>query len=279
MRLNNRSYFAGGVLTPPLTKGDAHPLWKPHLAVPRSGQLGQLKIFVAVAALLLSVSSVAAQPARDRPRPPSITVNGEATIAAEPDQAQIDIGVTTQARTAPEASRENAERLGRVVAEVKKLLSKTDEVKTSGYALNPQYRYPQGGKPEIVGYLANNIVRIKTAKLDDVGKLIDAAMQAGANNINRLMFTLKDEEAARLDALRQASAKAKAKAEAIAASLGLKILRIASVTEGERTFQPIYRQTPMARGEALTAQAPTPVEPGTVDVKSTVSLTAEVSER
>ena len=236
-------------------------------------------VLPAVAALLLSVSTVAAQPARDRPRPPSITVNGEAIIAAEPNQAQIDIGVTTQARSAPEASRENAERLGRVLAEVKKLLSKADEVKTSGYSLNPQYRYPQGGKPEIVGYTANNIVRIKTTKLDDVGKLIDAAMQAGANNINRLMFTIKDEEAARLDALRQASAKAKAKAEAIAASLGLKILRIASVTEGERSFQPIFRQTPMARGEALTAQAPTPVEPGTVDVRSTVSLTAEVSER
>jgi len=235
--------------------------------------------FSTVTALLLSVSTVFAQPAPDRPRPPSITVNGEATIAAEPDQAQIDIGVFTQARSAPEASRENAERLARVLAEVKKLLGRGDEVKTSGYSLNPQYRYPQGGKPEIVGYIANNVVRIKTAKLDDVGKLIDTAMQAGANNINRLVFTLKDEEAARLDALRQASAKAKAKAEAIAASLGLKILRIASVTEGERSFQPIFRQAPMARGEALAAQAPTPVEPGTVDVRSTVSLTAEVGER
>jgi uncharacterized protein YggE len=234
---------------------------------------------VAVIALLLSVAIVKAQPVPERPRPPSITVNGEATIAAEPDQAQIDIGVTTQARTAPEASRENAERLARVLAEVKKLLSKADEVKTSGYALNPQYRYPQGGKPEIVGYIANNIVRIKTARLDEVGRLIDAAMQAGANNINRLLFTLKDEEAARLDALRQASAKAKAKAEAIAASLGLKIIRISSISEGERSFQPILRQVPMARAEALAAQAPTPVEPGTVDVRSTVTLTAEVAER
>ena len=234
---------------------------------------------VAVIALLLSVAIVKAQPVPERPRPPSITVNGEATIAAEPDQAQIDIGVTTQARTAPEASRENAERLARVLAEVKKLLSKADEVKTSGYALNPQYRYPQGGKPEIVGYIANNIVRIKTARLDEVGRLIDAAMQAGANNINRLLFTLKDEEAARLDALRQASAKAKAKAEAIAASLGLKIIRISSISEGERSFQPILRQVPMARAEALAAQAPTPVEPGTVDVRSTVTLTVEVAER
>ena len=237
------------------------------------------KLLTIFGAILLLGETAQAQQISERPRPPSITVNGEATIAAEPDQAQIDIGVTTQARTAPDASRENAERLARVLAEVKKLLSKGDEVKTSGYGLNPQYRYPQGGKPEIVGYTANNIVRIKMAKLDEVGKLIDAAMQAGANNINRLLFTLKDEEAARLDALRQASAKAKTKAEAIAASLGLKVLRIAAVTEGERSFQPIYRQAPMARGEALAAQAPTPVEPGTVDVRSTVTLTAEVGEK
>ncbi len=235
-------------------------------------------IFLAVLWLAFTASATAQQ-RPERPRPPSISVTGEATIAAEPDQAQIDIGVTTQARNAPDASRENAERISRVLAEVKKLLGKGDEVKTSGYALNPQYRYPQGGKPEIVGYQANNMVRIKMSKLDDVGKIIDAAMQNGANNINRLAFTLKDPEAARLDALKQASAKAKTKAEAIAASLGLKIVRIASVSEGEQSFQPVFRAAPMARGAALAADAPTPIEQGTVDVRSTVTLVAEVSER
>jgi uncharacterized protein YggE len=234
---------------------------------------------IAVTLLSFSATAIHAQPRPERPMPPSITVNGDATIAAEPDQARIEIGVTTQARTAPEAARENAERLARVLAEVKKVLSKGDEVKTSSYALTPQYRYPQGGKPEIVGYTASNIVRVTTARLDDVGKLIDTAMQAGANTINRLQFTLKDEDAARLAALRQASAKALAKAEAIAASLGLKVLRIAAVAEGERSFQPIYRPAPMARGETLAAAAPTPVEAGTVDVRSTVTLTVEMGER
>ena len=125
-------------------------------------------------------------------------------------------------------------------------MGKADEIKTSGYALTPNYRYPQGGKPEIVGYKANNTVRIKTTNLDHVGRLIDSAMQAGANNVNRLMFTLKDEQGAQLEALRAASAKAKTKAEAIAASLGLKIVKIASITEGERAVQPVFRQA-MAR--------------------------------
>jgi hypothetical protein len=227
--------------------------------------------------LLLGGSGAHAQQSNERPRPPSITVSGEATISAEPDQAQIDIGVVTQARTAPEASKENAERLSRVLAEVKKLIGKSDEVKTSGYSLAPNYRYPQGGKPEIVGYTASNTLRIKTTNLNLAGRLIDSAMQAGANNVNRLVFTLKDELAAQLEALKTASAKAKAKAEAVASSLGLKIVRIAAVTEGERTVQPIYRQAMAARAEA--APAPTPVEPGTVEVRSTVSMTVEVSEK
>ncbi len=239
-----------------------------------------MKSLAILAMTLLGFASLAnGQQRPERPRPPTISVNGEATIAADPDQAQIDIGVTTQARSAPDASRDNAERISRVLNEVKKILGKGDEVKTSGYALNPQYRYPQGGRPEIVGYQANNTVRIKMAKLDDVGKVIDAAMQNGANTINRLAFTLKDEEAARLDALKRAAAKAKAKAESIAAALGLKIVKIIAVTEGEQSFQPLYRAAPMARGDALAAQAPTPVEPGTVDVRSSVSLVAEIGER
>jgi uncharacterized protein YggE len=187
------------------------------------------------------------------------------------------MGVVTQARTAPVASKENAERLTRVLSEIKKELGKTDEVKTSGYSLTPAYRYPQGGKPEIVGYNASNTVRIKTTNLDLVGRLIDSAMQAGANNVNRLVFTLKDEQSAQLDALRAASLKARTKAEAIATTLGLKVVKITSVAEGERIIQPIVRQITALRAEATPAQ--TPVEPGTVEVRSTVSMTVEVTDQ
>ena len=237
-----------------------------------------MKQFLALAGVLLFLTpSVWAQQERARPRPPTITVTGEALISAEPDQAQLDIGVVTQARTAPEASKENAERVARVLSEVKKILGKNDEVKTSGYSLTPAYQYPQGGKPEIVGYNASNTLRIKTRSLDLVGRLIDSAMQAGANNVNRLVFTLKDEQSAQLEALRAASLKARSKAEAIATALGLKIVKITAVTEGERMIQPIVRQVTALRAEAAPAQ--TPVEPGTVDVRSTVSMTVEVAQQ
>jgi len=222
---------------------------------------------------------VSAQQDDRRPRPPSVTANGEAVITVEPDQAEIDVGVVTQARNAPDAAKENAEKLARVMVEVKKLLGKGDEVKTASYSLNPSYRYPQGGKPEIVGYTATNVLRIKTGNLENVGKLIDAAMKSGANTIQRLVFTLKDEHSVQLQALRLASAKAKAKAEEMASALGLKVVRILAVNEGERGVRPII--PPQARGAQMDvmAAAPTPVEVGTIEVRSSVTLTAEVGPR
>jgi uncharacterized protein YggE len=226
--------------------------------------------------LIIFTGVASAQPTETRPRPPSVTAQGEAVITAEPDQAQIDIGVVTQGRNALDAAKENAEKLARVASEVKKFLGKGDEVKTANYSLNPNYRYPQGGKPEIVGYTATNVLQIKTGALENVGNLIDAAMRSGANTIQRLLFTLKDEHSAQIQALRLASTRAKAKAEAMANALGLKIVKVLSVTENERGVRPIIM--PQSRGTQMetAATAPTPVEPGTIEVRSSVTLTAEI---
>ncbi|HWP24338.1 MAG TPA: SIMPL domain-containing protein, partial [Candidatus Binatia bacterium] len=189
--------------------------------------LTMIRLFLCLAAL---PALLEAHETERLPRVPVVTASGEAVINVEPDQAEIDVGVVTQARTAPDAAKENAAKLARVIAALKKQLGKNDEVKTAGYSLTPNYRYPrEGGKPEITGYTATNVVRVRTANLDHVGKLIDAAMQAGANRVNRLVFTVQDEQGAQLQALRIASTKARAKAEAIAGALGLQIARVISV--------------------------------------------------
>ena len=237
-------------------------------------------LMLTLASLFLLPSALRSQePDTDRARPPSVTAHGEAIITAEPDQAEIDIGVVTQARTAPDAAKENAAKVTRVMVEVKKFLGKGDELKTASYSLSPTYRYPQGGKPEIVGYTATNVLRIKTGDLAGIGKLIDASMQAGANAINRLAFTLKDEHTAQLQALRLATQKATAKADEIAGAVGQRIVRILSVTEGERAVKPILM--PLARGaqmEALSAPS-TPVEAGTIEIRSSVTLTGELGPK
>lgn len=236
-----------------------------------------MKLGLALTAVfLLWTTSARAQLPDKRPGPPSVTATGEAVITVEPDQAEIDIGVVTQARSALVATRENADKLARVITEIKKTLGKGDEVKTASYSLTPNYRYPQGGKPELVGYTATNILRVRTGTLANVSKLIDGAMRSGANTIQRLIFNLKDEQGAQLQALRLATQKAKAKAEAMAAALGLRVVTILSITESERGVRPVVMaRARAAQMEALRA-APTPVEAGTIEVRASVTLTAEL---
>jgi hypothetical protein len=227
----------------------------------------------------LAPPTLYAQESGSRIKPPNITVTGEALLMVEPDQAEIDVGVVTQSKTAPEAAGENAERAARVIAALRKLLTAADEIKTSGYTLTPSYRYPkEGGKPEIVGYTATNVVRIRTGALKSVGNLIDTAMRSGANRVQRLVFTLKDPLDAQRSALREATVKAKSKAEEVARALGVKITKVLSVTESGQGFQPRMAEALAARADAMPA-APTPIEPGTIEVRSTVTLTAEIAER
>lgn len=230
-------------------------------------------------ALVLSVSLTSFAAAQEREQKfPSVTVSAEAIVMVEPDQAEIDVGVVTEAKTAAQAAKDNAAKAAAVIAEVKKLLKAGDQTKTVGYSVSPVYRNPsprEGGKPEIAGYSATNVVQVRTAAISDVGRLVDTATQAGANRIQRLVFTLKDEEAPQREALKAATVKAKAKAEEMARALGVKIARVLSVVENERSFRPFMRESVQMLARA--APEPTPIESGSVQVRSAVTLTAEIS--
>ncbi len=230
---------------------------------------------------LLFAALVAAQgPEPQRPPAfPHIRVTGEATVSTRPDLAEVDIGVVTQAPTADAAAAQNAQQLDAVVTVLRKQLGANASIRTTGYSLAPNYRYPrEGGRPTINGYTATNVVQVKTERLAEVGKVIDQATQSGANTIQRLRFTLKNEGGARAQALREAATDARDKANALAAALGLRVVRIASVTEGEPArVIPLSRETMMTMAQRSEA-APTPVEPGTVDVRATVTLVVEVAQ-
>ncbi len=219
----------------------------------------------------LAVMAQEAAPARAQVRS-----SAEAVVQAKPDQAQIEIGVTTQAATAQAAAAQNATQLDAVLAQLRKLLAGRGTLETSGYSLVPNYRYPKDGKPEIAGYTASNLVLVKTQELKLVGAVIDAATQAGANTIHRLRFMLRDDEAVRLEALREATRKARAAAEAMAAAAGLKPVRIVSIEHAPApAFRPM-REMAMARAAEIAA-APTPVEPGVIEVQASVTLVLEAA--
>jgi uncharacterized protein YggE len=172
--------------------------------------------------------------------PPAIRVSSEAIVTAKPDQVELDLGVVTQAQSAPATASQNAKQLDNVLAELRRALGTGATLETISYTLQPNYQYPkEGGKPAITGYTATNLVRVTLNDLTAVGKVIDVATQTGANQLRRLQFKLKDEQAARAQALRAAAAKARAQAETLASALGVKIVRVLSAVESGANAQPV----------------------------------------
>jgi hypothetical protein len=229
--------------------------------------------FAVCAALFIGVTGASAQTMEQHHKmPPSINTTAEATVTARPDRARIDVGVTTRADTSEAAVGQNAQKLDATLERLRGLLGGNANITTVSYTLQPNYRYPrEGGEPELTGYTASNIVRVIVDDLTKVGTVIDTATEAGANRVQSLQFMLKDDRAIKAQALREAALDARQKADALADALNLKIVRILNVTESGQAMIPI-RDVAYARAET----ASTPIEPGIIEIKATVSLTVEV---
>ena len=205
----------------------------------------------------------------------SIRVTGDAQVTAKPDRVQIDIGVTTRADSSQAAATQNARQVDAVLAAVKKSAGPTAVLKTVNYSLSPTYKYQNGHEPLITGYTASNLVQVTLDDLARISNVIDAAAQAGANQVRGIQFTLRDQDAVRADALRKAAAKARADADVLAAALGLKVVRVLSVEESGAPRFPVMRT--MSAAASAGAEVATPVESGTLDVAADVVLTVEVA--
>ncbi len=230
-------------------------------------------------AIILALCS-SALPAQEAGRPPVkpppfVTATGESTIEAKPDQATINIGVVTQASTASAASSQNATQLTAVLDKIKSEIGGKGEIRTAGYSVNPNLSYPNppnSGGPKIVGYTASNTVRVKLDDISLVGRVVDAATATGANAVHGIQFSVKDEQGVRAQALQEAARKARSAGEAIASALGLRVVRVQSAEAGHSSFvRPM-----MAMQMSSAARAQTPVEPGSVEISATVTVTLEV---
>jgi uncharacterized protein len=161
---------------------------------------------------------------------------------------------------------------------VRAAAGKGAELRTVSYSLSPNYQYHAGGEPTLTGYTALNVVQVTLDELTRMGDVIDAATHTGANRVQGIQFTLRDPEAVRTEALREAALHARAEADTLAAALGLKILRVLTVDESSPRFVPLRAHLSTAR-VAGGAEASTPVEAGTLDVTADVTLTVEVGPR
>jgi uncharacterized protein len=215
---------------------------------------------------------------------PYVQAVGEATISAKPDRAVVEIRVVTEGAAAMPVAAQNAEQTDTVVANLRKLLGGSSQLKTTSYSVQPNYQYPKpGAAPKVSGYVATNAVEVTLDDFALVSKVIDRALQSGATHIQDLRYGLKDPRAVHARALRQAAEEARAGAEAIATGLGLRVVRVLSaeeLTSGDAGFG-VYKKAPPPApppGTTLETAPPTPVEIGTIDVEAKVILRVEVGQ-
>jgi uncharacterized protein len=213
----------------------------------------------------LTLPSVAQTPS-PAPEGRTVAVTGTATIRSDPDQATVTLGVQTAAQTAEAAMRDNAKKMTDVMAAIRREGVAADDISTAWIDLYP--RYDDNGTT-VVGYTAENQVNAIVRNMDGIGAVIDAAVAAGANLTSGISFGLSDTNRGLDDALQQAVADARSKAEVLAQAGGAQLGAVVQITEGSAPTPVPYRDYAVAGAEA----SPTPVEPPTIETQVVVSVT------
>ena len=199
--------------------------------------------------------------------PPAISVTGEANVSVAPDQAQIDGGVTSDAKTAREASDANNAAMGKVLLALKGAGIEAKDYQTSRLSLQPQYAPNRAGPSPITGYRASNRVTVRIRDVTKVANVIDVLVGAGANDIGGINFTVSQASKHLDEAREKAIADARRKAEIYARAAGVTLGGPISISEDGAPV-PLYRgkmAAPMAAGA--------PVAQG----EETLSVTVSVS--
>lgn len=200
----------------------------------------------------------------------TVTVSGTATVRSQPDEATVTLGVQTRAMTAEAAMRDNANRMREVIAAVRAEGVASDDIATAWVSLYPQYDQDGIG---VEGYVAENQVSVTVRSMQAVGRVIDVAVEAGANLTSGIAFGLSDEGARVERALAEAVADARGKALALAEASGAGLGAVLSVSESGAPFPgPVYRDY----GVAEAAGAAPPIEPPTIETQVSVTVTWEL---
>ena len=203
--------------------------------------------------------------------PKTISLTGSGVATAQADQATVDLGVQITADSASVAIGENADAMSAVIQAIKALGISEDDIVTTSYSVYPQYDWTDTGRV-FKGYTVTNLVQVTVKDLDIVGDVIDAAAEAGANQINGITFGLSDEmrEELKTNAYITALTDAQNKAELIAETLGLSISGVQSVTEN--SYVPVLSYSYAEGADMMKSYAPTPVLSGELAVTVNVYI-------
>ena len=211
----------------------------------------------------------------------TISVTGTAVVVLEPDYAQLEMGVETESADVSEAQTENARIMDAVISALKQAGCADKDMKTSNFNVYSSYRYEQtslGKQVSTLVYHVSNTLKVTVRDLEKVGAFIDAAAAAGANQMNSLTFLSHSTETAYTQALQDACADAREKAQIIADALGVKVAKVVHVSLPQYSSVPVFNNSPKTRavGYAEEAAADTAIIAGGLSVSANVDVIFEI---
>jgi len=242
-----------------------------------------MKHWIQAAPLLLLTSLAFAQSSSTTaPREPAleetVSVTGEGRVSLAPDRVMFTAGVETIAATAEEAVRLNNTKVAAVIAALKKAGAADREIRTSNFSLYPQQEYVENRRPRVTGYQAVNQVTLTRDEITGIGKYLQSAVDAGANNVSGLAMIVRDPQKGRNEGLKMAFEDARAKATLLAQSAGRSLGRALAITEGTGIAppRPMYGKMVMAQAMESRVAQDVPVETGSQEITFAVSVIFEM---
>ena len=217
--------------------------------------------------------------------PNTISVSGEGVSYAVPDTATFSVTIQETAATVKPAQDKATAKSDAIIAYLKDAGVAKKDIQTADYSVNPQYEWKQqacpagsycpGGKQVLTGYQVSQTLSVKVRDTAKAGDLLAGVGSRGASQVSGLTFEVDDKDAVEAEARKEAIADAKAKAESLAASLGVRLVRIVGFSEG--SSGPIYYAKEVRLMTADSAEAPSPEIPvGENKITSNISLTYEI---
>jgi uncharacterized protein len=209
---------------------------------------------------------------------PQLAVRGEALLSVPADQMQMNMGVVTSADTAEEALELNTQKMKRVEKALLKTGLVKDEYRTGRFQIQPKWmprprQAPKDWQPRIAGYSVTNSLQVKTRKLKLAGKLIEAGIEAGANQINSIIFNLADPRKFRSRAIEKATANAKADAASLARAAGVNLAGILLLKlENTAEVPKKLRLANFMESAAPRGDVSPPISPEDVTVRASIML-------
>lgn len=226
-----------------------------------------------IAAGLIAFSGMTAQ-AEELHR--TITVTGNSEVTAKSDMATVNITVETHSPNAKAAVRENANTMTDVRNAVIAAGAEASKIETQNYNVYPQQIYNNKGEVKSKEYRCDNTMKVVVMNLSKTGAIMDAAVEAGANRIDSVDFSVSDTQLYKDAALRKAAEDAARKAKIIAAGLGRNVIGIISASEDNVNVMPYRMVNLKMASAAMREDAVTPIDPGESKLQGRVTVVFEI---